>query len=69
MRIVVDAYPDSPRDCLFSRLSHAIKGNEKYYACTLKEYIPEADRNNYGFKPDCICKGVAGCKHLICESY
>jgi hypothetical protein len=69
VRIVVDAYPESPRDCLFSRLSHTIKGNEKYYVCTLKEYIPEADRNNCGFKPGCICKGVTNCKYLIHESY
>lgn len=65
MRIVVDAYPESSRDCLFSKLS----GNEKYYVCILKEYIPEADRNDCGFKPGCICRGVAECKHLIRESY
>lgn len=65
MRIVVDAYPESPRDCLFSKLS----GNEKYYVCILKAYIPEADRNDCGFKPGCICKGVAKCEHLVRESY
>ena len=65
MRIVVDSYPKSVRDCLFSELTDS----GDYYICTLREYIPEADRKDCGYKPNCICKGVDKCKHLVHESY
>ena len=65
MRIVVDSYPKSPRECLFSKL---VDGGD-YYICTLREYIPEADRKDSGYKPKCICKNVANCKHLVQEGY
>lgn len=52
---------------------------ETYYAgiCAVSDavtdipttQIPEADRNDCGFKPGCICRGVAECKHLVRESY
>lgn len=63
MRILVDSYPKSVRDCLFSKLADA----GDYYICTLREYIPEADVRDHGYKPTCICKGVDGCEHLIHE--
>ena len=65
MRIIVDSYPKSVRDCLFSNL--ADRGD--YYVCTLREYIPDADENDIGYKPICVCKGVDKCKHLVPESY
>lgn len=63
MKIYVDSYPESPRDCLFSK-QIAFKNYEPVYACTLREYIPEADEKNDGYKPKCICKNVNKCKHL-----
>lgn len=65
MRIVVDSYPKNVRDCLFSELMD----NGDYYICTLREYIPEADIKDRGYKPRCICKGVDKCKHLVHEAY
>lgn len=65
MRIIVDSYPKSTRECLFSK--KADMGD--YYVCTLREYIPEADRNDCGYKPTCICKGVDKCSLLVCEAY
>jgi hypothetical protein len=65
MRIVVDSYPKNVRECLFSKLAD----NSDYYICTLREYIPEADLEDHGYKPNCICKDVNKCKLLVHESY
>ena len=60
MKIYVDSYPESPRDCLFSKLEP--RGD--FYVCTLREYIEEADDRNNGYKPKCICKDVSKCEKL-----
>ena len=65
MRIVVSSYLKSIRDCLFSRLAD----NSDYYVCTLREYIPEADRNDRGYKPTCLCKGIDKCNLIVREAY
>ena len=64
MRIVVDSYPKSVRDCLFSE---RVAGGD-YYVCALRSYVEEADRNNTGYKPKCICKRVDICERLVCKS-
>ena len=60
MKIYVDSYPESPRDCLFSKL----EPHGDFYVCTLREYIEEADDRDNGYKPKCICRNVNHCKHL-----
>lgn len=55
MKIIVDALPESPKDCPFS------KRNVEYgYVCTLRPYIHEA----HG-KPCCTCRRVELCECLI----
>lgn len=60
MRILVTEMPETPRDCLFSKLE--IRGD--FYVCTLREYIEEADERDNGYKPKCVCKNVSNCSHL-----
>ena len=60
MHILVTEMPETPRDCLFSKLEP--RGD--FYVCTLREYIEEADDRNIGYKPKCICKNVSNCSHL-----
>ena len=65
MKIYVDSYPESPRDCLFSKFEP--RGD--FYVCTLREYIEEADDRDTGYKPNCICKHVNKCEKLcLCKS-
>ena len=64
MKVFVDSYPESPRDCLFSK-QVAYKNYEPVYACTLREYIEEADEKDNGYKPKCLCKNVNNCDKLI----
>ena len=61
MKVFVDSYPESPRDCLFSK---KIEGHSTMYECTLRPYIEEADVKDIGYKPRCICKNVNNCEHL-----
>ena len=58
MKIVVDEFPKTPRDCLFSELVPYAVG---VYNCTLKSYIEKVDG-----KPKCICKDVDKCDRLVC---
>lgn len=60
MKIVVTEMPEEPKDCLFSELE--IRGH--FYVCTLREYIPEADERDNGYKPKCICKDCSKCNML-----
>lgn len=62
MKIVVTEMPETPRDCLFSELD--IRGGIDFYACTLREYLPEADERNTGYKPRCVCKDCSKCTLL-----
>lgn len=54
MKIIVDKLPETPRDCLFSKLtSHG-------YVCNLRAYITKVNQ-----KPVCLCKSVDKCNRLI----
>ena len=62
MKILVTAKPETPKDCLFSQLD--LIGGREFYVCTLREYIPEADERDNGYKPRCVCKSCDKCSKL-----
>ena len=65
MRIVVDRMHDTPRDCLFSE-KVTVHG-DTFYRCMLRPYIEEADRNDNGYKPMCVCRNTSNCNNLALE--
>lgn len=62
MKVLVTEIPREPKDCLFSE--HDPRGGRDFYVCTLREYIPEADERDTGYKPKCICRSCETCKKL-----
>lgn len=60
MKVVVTEMPEEPKDCLFSEF-HLGSG---MYLCTLRAYIPEADRRDSGYKPKCVCRSCDKCDKL-----
>lgn len=67
MRIIVDELPKTPRECIFSRVKYF--GDKAIYICGLHQYIPEADKKDDGYKPECICKSVSSCNLLAREVF
>lgn len=61
MKVLVTEKPETPKDCLFSELDLRSK---ELYVCTLREYIPEADSRDVGYKPICICRDCSKCDKL-----
>ena len=57
MKIIVDKFPETPRDCLFSEL---VPHSVNVYNCTLRPYIEKIDS-----KPKCLCKNVDKCDCLV----
>lgn len=62
MKVLVTEMPEIPKDCLFSELD--VRGGSDFYVCNLREYIPEADYKDNGYKPRCICKSCGKCDKL-----
>ena len=60
MKVLVTEMPETPRDCIFSQLDLRCR----LYVCTLREYIPEADERDTGYKPTCLCKDCSKCDKL-----
>ena len=60
MKVLVTEMPKEPKDCLFSELDPRCG----LYVCTLREYIPEADERNIGYKSRCVCRDCSKCKLL-----
>ena len=60
MKILVTEIPETPKDCLFSQLDL----RSRIYVCTLREYIPEADERDIGYKPTCVCRDCSKCDKL-----
>ena len=54
MKIIVDKFPETPKDCLFSE-STIYNG----YVCTLKPFVEKVN-----CKPNCLCKSVDKCDRL-----
>lgn len=67
MRILVDRMPDTPRDCLFSE--RVTVHGDTFYRCNLRPYIEEADRDDNGHKPMCVCRNVSSCTNLVLEVF
>lgn len=63
MKVVVTELPSTPRDCLFSKLDPS----GQFYVCGLRGYIPKADKEDIGYKPECICRNTKLCSHLDLE--
>ena len=62
MKILVNEMPETPKECLFSE--HDPRGGRDFYVCTLREYIPDADEKDVGYKPKCVCRDCSKCKLL-----
>ena len=60
MKVIVDAMPQEPKDCLFSEY-HPLGD---FYVCTLRQYIAAADEKDTGYKPKCICRDCSKCDNL-----
>ena len=59
MKVLVTEMPREPKDCLFS-----VDPRCGFYVYTLREYIPEADEKDIGYKPTCVCKDCSKCSKL-----
>lgn len=59
MKVVVDEFPQTPRDCLFSKENKLDMRyyDDTVYVCTLRPYVEG--------KPECLCKGIKNCDRLI----
>lgn len=53
MKIMVDKLPETPKDCMFSEVTHV------GYVCTLRPFIDKVQH-----KPKCICKDIKFCDRL-----
>ena len=62
MKVLVNEMPKEPKDCLFSELD--LRVGRDFYVCTLREYIPEADERDTGYKPSCVCRDCSKCSKL-----
>ena len=60
MKVLVTEMPREPKDCLFSYFYP----KSGLYICTLREYIPEADKRDTGYKPSCVCRDCDKCSKL-----
>ena len=60
MKVLVTKKPREPKECLFSEFDPRCR----LYVCTLREYIPEADERDTGYKPICLCKDCDKCSKL-----